>query len=124
MAWRGKECKNFIWNQRWSTVAQGGGNGGEVSSLLVTEVMQEAPKGFGFIRAWWWVFTGLNNLLAWGLTQGQSISRLSTPPAPQSRGTSVAQSVSRDLTLLGRTSCTLDPNAMKVAVPRLKAASG
>lgn len=25
MAWRGKECKNFIWNQGWSTVAQGGG---------------------------------------------------------------------------------------------------
>lgn len=109
--------------QRWSGHGDVlGGNGGEVSSLLVTEVMQEAPKGFGFIRAWWWVFTGAQQPAC--LTQGQSISRLSTPPAPQSRGTSVAQSVSRDLTLLGRTSCTLDPNAMKVAVPRLKAASG
>lgn len=65
---------------------------------------------------------GFNNLFAWGFAPGQGISRFSTPPTPW--GTSVAQSVFRDLMLLGGTSCTLDPNAMKVAVPRLKATSG
>lgn len=78
--------------------------------------------GFGFISACGRVITGIQQpaCLGFGL---ENKTDPGFPPchAPPTWGVADAQSVPRDLTLLERTSCTVDLNAMKMSVSRLKA---